>query len=61
MERTHILYILVALLLILDFVVLYIAVKCAHRVPDDFEFYDEDGDHIYYDRKYIAQKRESQK
>lgn len=56
MESIEICYIVVAMLLVLNFIVIYISVKCSHKVDDDFEFYDEDGDHIYYDRKLIRHK-----
>ncbi|MFI3290067.1 MAG: hypothetical protein SNI70_12225 [Rikenellaceae bacterium] len=57
MEGISICYIIVGVLVILNVVMICIAVKCAHRVPDDFEFYDKDGNHIYYDRKLIRHNR----
>lgn len=50
-EGENIIYVVVALLMLLNIIVIFIAVKCAHRVDDDFEFYDDDGNHLYYDRK----------
>lgn len=58
MENIGIYYIVVGALVVLNIIVITIAVKCAHRVPDDFEFYDEEGDHIYYDRKLIRHKKQ---
>ncbi len=57
MERIDIIYVVIGLLVLLNILVIFIAVKCAHRVDDDFEFIDDNGDHIYYDRKLIAHKR----
>ncbi|MFR9543646.1 MAG: hypothetical protein SNH27_16560 [Rikenellaceae bacterium] len=56
-ENIGICYIVIGVLLMLNIIIIAIAVKCAHRLPDDFEFYDEDGDHIYYDRKLIRDKK----
>ncbi len=56
MERIEICYIVIAALVVLNFIMIYISVKCSYKVDDDFEFYDEDGDHIYYDRKLIRHK-----
>lgn len=61
MEKVHICYIVVGLLIFLNVIVISIAVKCAHKVDDDFEFINEDGDHIYYDRKLIAYKKRKEK
>ncbi len=61
MDNTEIIYIVIGVMLVLNAIMIFIAVKCAHRVPDDFEFYDEDGDHIYYDRKLIREKRKDKK
>ncbi|MFR9505980.1 MAG: hypothetical protein SNI32_07860 [Rikenellaceae bacterium] len=56
MESINICYIVVALLVILNIIVIYISVKCSYRVDDDFEYIDENGDHVYYDRKLIREK-----
>ncbi len=56
-ESKNVIYIIVILLLLLNAVVIFIAIKCAHRVDDDFELFDENGDHIYYDRKLIRHKQ----
>lgn len=61
MDNTEIIYIVIGVLLVLNAIMIFVAVKCAHRVPDDFEFYDDDGDHIYYDRKLIREKRKEKK
>lgn len=61
MDNTEIIYIVIGVMLVLNAIMIFIAVKCAHRVPDDFEFYDDDGDHIYYDRKLIREKRKDKK
>ncbi len=53
MEGISICYVVVGVLVILNAIVIFVSIKCAHRVPDDFEFYDDDGNHIYYDRKLI--------
>lgn len=58
MENIEIIYLVIGVLIVLNIIVITIAVKCAHRVPDDFEFYDDDGDHIYYDRKLIRHKKQ---
>ncbi|MFI3292815.1 MAG: hypothetical protein SNI70_04760 [Rikenellaceae bacterium] len=61
MDNTEIIYIVIGVMLVLNAIMIFVAVKCAHRVPDDFEFYDDDGDHIYYDRKLIREKRKEKK
>lgn len=58
MENIEIIYLVIGVLIVLNIIVITITVKCAHRVPDDFEFYDDDGDHIYYDRKLIRHKKQ---
>ncbi len=55
MERIHI-YIIVGVAFVAYIVALLVSIKGSYRVDDDFEFYDEDGDHIYYDRKLIRHK-----
>ncbi len=42
---------------LLYIVLLIFAIKGARKLPDDFEFVDDDGNHIYYDRKFIKHKR----
>ncbi len=61
MDNTEIIYIVIGVMSVLNAIMIFLAVKCAHRVPDDFEFYDDDGDHIYYDRKLIREKRKEKK
>ena len=61
MENIEIIYFVIGILIVLNIIVITIAVKCAHRVPDDFDLYNEDGDHIYYDRKLIKHKKEQKK
>ncbi len=56
MENIEIIYIVIGVLILLNISVIIVAVRCAHPLPDDFEFYNEDGDHIYYDRKLIRYK-----
>lgn len=58
MSREEIAIIIIGVLIVLNIIIICVAVKCAHRVPDDFEFYDDDGNHIYYDRKLIKHKKE---
>ncbi len=57
MASKDIIYIIAILLLLLNAVMIFIAVKCAHQVDDDFEFYDDDGNHAYYDRKLIRHNK----
>ncbi len=57
MDRIDIVYVVIALLIVLNIILICVSVKCAHKVDDDFEFRDEDGDHIYYDRKLIRHKQ----
>ncbi len=54
MDRLHI-YIIGAVFLIY-IIMLLLSIKNSYRVDDDFEFLDDDGDHIYYDRKLILHK-----
>ncbi|MFR9497788.1 MAG: hypothetical protein SNI05_05075 [Rikenellaceae bacterium] len=56
MEIIHI-YIIVGVAFVAYIVALLVSVKGSSRVDDDFEFYNEDGDHIYYDRKLIRHKQ----
>lgn len=56
-EGGNIIYVVIALLLLLNVVVIFIAIKCAHPVDDDFELYDDDGNHTYYDRKLIRHNK----
>ncbi|MFI3306850.1 MAG: hypothetical protein R3Y68_10155 [Rikenellaceae bacterium] len=60
MERIHI-YIIVGVAFVAYIIALFVSVKRSYRVDDDFEFYDEDGDHIYYDRKLIRYKSKHKK
>lgn len=57
MSYDYKIYAIIGLLLLLNLVVIFIAAKCAYKVDDDFEFLDENGDHIYYDRKLIRHKQ----
>lgn len=56
MESINICYIVVALLFLLCFISIFISVKCSYIVDDDFEYIDDNGDHVYYDRKLIIEK-----
>ena len=49
-------YVVIAVLIVLNIIVIFIVMNGAHRVPDDPDMYNEDGDHIYYDRKVIRHK-----
>ena len=51
--------ILIGVLLLLNIVVilLYIAQVKHLPPPDDIEYYDEDGNHIYYDRRIIKARQ----
>ncbi len=55
--------ILVAVLLLLNILVIKLYVISVKHLPqsDDREYYDENGNHIYYDRKIIRRlEREKQ-
>ncbi|CDN30704.1 hypothetical protein BN938_0599 [Mucinivorans hirudinis] len=64
-------YILIAVLVLLNIWVIRVYIRLCKRLPpvskEDAEYYDENGNHIYYDRKLIArlerekQENESQK
>lgn len=56
MESLHI-YVIVSVSLVAYIIALLVSIKRSYRVDDDFEFYDEDGDHIYYDREIIRYKK----
>ena len=56
MENIGICYIVIVVLIVLNIIVIYVAMNSAHSLPDDFDMYNEDGDHIYYDRKLIRHK-----
>ncbi|MGL4518730.1 MAG: hypothetical protein ACRCUJ_03230 [Phocaeicola sp.] len=49
--------ILIAVLLLLNIVVILLYIASVKRLPpaDDRDYYDENGNHIYYDRKLIRQ------
>lgn len=56
--------ILIGVLIALNIVVILIYIALVKRIPppDDMEYYDENGNHIYYDRKLIRQlEKEKQK
>lgn len=58
--------IFIAVLLLLNVAVIAIYIRLVKRLPpmpdSDAEYYDKNGNHIYYDRKLIAQlEREQQK
>ncbi len=57
MQGENICYIMIGLLLILNLVVIIIAVKNTQKVDDYADLLNEDGLHIYYDRKLIAYKK----
>lgn len=61
MEEINICYVVIGLLILLYTIALVVTVKSAHKVDDDFEFINEDGDHIYYDRKLIEHKKREEK
>lgn len=52
-------YIIIGILVLLNIWIIRIYLrlgKCLPPMPqDDAEYYDENGNHIYYDRKLIAQ------
>ncbi len=56
MEKIEIYYTIIGVLAVLNVIVIYVALKLSKNIPDD-DFYDEDGDHIYYDRKLIRHKK----
>lgn len=52
-------YILIAVLVLFNIWIIRIYLRLGKRLPpipdnDDAEYYDENGNHIYYDRKLIA-------
>lgn len=52
------LILIAVLLLVLGIVVVGLYIRLSKRLPPDdpeHDFYDEDGNHLYYDRKLIAQ------
>lgn len=52
-------YIIIGILVLLNIWIIRIYLRLGKRLPsmpqDDAEYYDENGNHIYYDRKLIAQ------
>lgn len=57
MESLNIYFLIVGVLVVLNICIIIVAVKCAHTLPDDADLYDEDGNHIYYDRKLIRENK----
>ncbi|MFR9496352.1 MAG: hypothetical protein SNG69_08740 [Rikenellaceae bacterium] len=55
MERLHI-YIIISVAFAIYIIALFISIKGSYYVDDHFEYCNEDGDHIYYDRKLIQHK-----
>ncbi|CDN30429.1 hypothetical protein BN938_0323 [Mucinivorans hirudinis] len=58
-------YILITALVLLNIWVISVYIRLCKRLPpvskEDAEYYDENGNHIYYDRKLIARlKKEKQ-
>ena len=51
--------ILIAGLFVLKVLVMWIYARLCKRLPPDLDanYYDEEGNHIYYDRRIIAAKR----
>lgn len=45
--------IMIAVLVVLNVVVITIYIRLGKQLPHDAEYYDENGNHIYYDRKII--------
>ncbi len=59
-------YILIAVLVLFNIWIIRIYLRLGKRLPpmpqDDTEYYDENSNHIYYDRKLIAHlEKEKQK
>ena len=50
--------ILIAVLFVLNVLVIWIYARLCKRLPPDFDadYFDEEGNHIYYDRRIIAAK-----
>lgn len=56
--------ILIAVLLLLNVVVIILYAHLVKRLPpsgDEVNYYDENGNHIYYDRKLIQQLEQETK
>lgn len=55
--------ILIAILLLLNVLIIMLYVRVCKRLPSDFDadYYDENGNHIYYDRKLIRQLEKEKK
>ncbi len=61
MENIEIIYIVIGALVVLNIIVIKLALKYGTLPPDDLDLYNEDCDHIYYDRKLIKHKKEIKK
>lgn len=52
-------YIIIAVLILLNVLIIRIYLRlgkhCPNHKDDESQFYDDNGNHIYYDRKLIAQ------
>ena len=51
--------ILIAVLFVLNVLVIGVYARLCKLLPSDFDadYFDDDGNHIYYDRRIIAAKR----
>ncbi len=52
-------WITVFLLYVCYIIAILLSIKSAPELNDNNEFTDENGNHIYYDRKLIAQQRKT--
>lgn len=58
-------YIIIGILVLFNIWIIQIYLRLGKRLPpmpqDDAAYYDENGNHIYYDRKLIAQLEKERK
>ena len=57
MESIEIVYLLIGILFVLNILLILFLCKFGCHSMDDSDLYNEDGDHIYYDRKLIQYKK----
>ena len=60
-------YVIIGVLVLLNVGVIALYLHVGNRLPsderedDDRQYYDENGNHVYYDRKLIARLKKEQK
>lgn len=53
-------YVIIGVLVLLNIGVIALYLHLGSRLPQDDRYYDENGNHVYYDRKLIARLKKEQ-